>query len=150
MTPESGNWELLDPNQFSTELKELEDSASPQLVVPIPRRFGGSQGEGEEAKLEVEDEGFSIAKTKDEAERQRKILEDIKEVSKEVPMANTIPTFSNEDYEFDQKKMGQESNRRSEFMRKQAEEQKKKAKQQQEASKEFSDWISYILRLILL
>jgi len=141
MTPETDNWELLDPDQFTTELKELEDDDSPQLVVPIPRQFGGEQDESEEGVLEVEDKGFSIAKTKDEAKRQRQILEDIKEVSKEVPMANTFPTFSNEDYEFDQKRMEQESNRRSELMRKQAEEQKEKVKRQQEAKKEFDNWI---------
>jgi len=141
MTPETGNWELLDPDQFTTELKELEDDDSPELVVPIPRQFGGEQDENEEGVLEVEDEGYSIAKTKDEAEKQRQVLENIKEVSKEVPMANAFPTFFNEDYEFDQKKMEQESNRRSELMRKQAEEQKEKVERQQEAKKEFNNWI---------
>lgn len=137
MTPGTDHWELLELELFRTELKELEENESPQLVVPIPRRFGGDQEEGQEAVLETEEEGFTIAKTKDEAEKQRKVLEDVKDVS----IMSSVPNFSSEDFELDQKKMELENNRKNELMIKQTEELKNKTKRQAQAKKEFNEWL---------
>lgn len=137
MTPGTEHWELLEPEFFMTELKELEESDSPQLVVPIPKRFGGDQEEAQEAVLKTEEGEFTIAKTKDEAEKQRKVLEDVKDA----PTMSPTPNFSSEDFELDQKRMELENKRRSEAMTKQGEELKDKTKRQAEAKKEFNDWL---------
>eukprot|EP00826_Nyctotherus_ovalis_P004457 TRINITY_DN1096_c0_g2_i2.p2 TRINITY_DN1096_c0_g2~~TRINITY_DN1096_c0_g2_i2.p2 ORF type:complete len:138 (-),score=81.24 TRINITY_DN1096_c0_g2_i2:402-815(-) len=137
MTPEADNWGLLDPQEFRTELKELEDSESPQLVVPIPRRFGGEQEEDEEAVLEA-DEGFEIAKSKAEAEEQRKVLEE----AKDAPAKSPVTGFSSEDFELEQKRQEAEIKRRNELMVKQSQELKDKEKQKIKAAKEFSNWLA--------
>lgn len=143
MTPETGNWSLLDPRDFGTELKELEDSGSPQLVVPLPRRFGGGQEEDEEATLEA-DEGFEIARSKEEAEEQRKVLEEVKAAPAKSPAAGLSSEAwgAGEDFELEQKRQETEIKRRNELMMKQSQELKDKEKQKAKAAKEFSDWLA--------
>ena len=55
----------------------------PESAVPVPKIYGGDQEESEEAQLvkEKEEEGaFNIAKSKEEARTQMKVLENSEEV----------------------------------------------------------------------
>eukprot|EP01022_Parablepharisma_sp_SALTPOND_P001047 TRINITY_DN105484_c1_g1_i1.p8 TRINITY_DN105484_c1_g1~~TRINITY_DN105484_c1_g1_i1.p8 ORF type:complete len:234 (+),score=50.89 TRINITY_DN105484_c1_g1_i1:1732-2433(+) len=157
MTPGEGHWKELDPSQFQFQLKEVEGMELPELVVPIPIRYGGEQEEHEEATLETEMGGFTIAKSKEEAEKQMKVLEkeEIKgEVTdkfagldleaKGVSPKGGLDDYYGEDMELIHKKEQIENERQSAIRKKQMEEQKKKAKRQEEGAKEFNDWIEFV------
>ena len=161
MTPEEGNWNLLDASGFSIVTKSLEGMEEPKLVVPIPKRYGGDQEESEETTLEKgnEMEGFTIAKTKEDAQKQIKVLEEVKEEvtskiaeleidskKEEAPIKPALlDDFNNEDITLIQKNDQLESDRQSAIIKKQVEEQKNKEKRQEQGAKEFNDWNEYIL-----
>ncbi len=162
MTPAEGNWKVLDPSEFSTQLKDVEGMEPAELVVPIPKRYGGAQEEHEEATLEeaeAEMGGFTIAKSKEEAQKQMAALEteetkgelvdkfagmNLGGERRESPKpAAVLEDYSGEDIELIQRKEQFETERQATLRKKAAEEQKKKAARQEQGSKEFNDWIEY-------
>lgn len=84
MTGEQGgesHWSVLDPDNFNLKITPIEGLGEPEAAVPVPKAYGGDQEESEEAQLEKTEEGtFNIAKSKDEAIKQMKVLENTEEV----------------------------------------------------------------------
>jgi len=165
MTPAAGNYKIMDPSEFSTHIKKLEETDNAEFIVPIPKRYGGNQEESEEATLEEADAdkgGFTIAKTKEEAQKQMEVLETEEQKAqknkpidlsglegpKKSPGLAALEGFGGEDYELIHKKEVMEAAKMTELNKKAEEEAKKKEERLEKGQKEFATWMEYFWKII--
>ena len=130
MTPKKGNWKLLDPKSFKTQLKEIEGKEPASLLIPIPQEYGGDQIE--KPLLDVKGDTFTIAKTKDEGIKQ---IEDTDKFA-----SLNIKGDLEEDMKFYHMKEQEDNEHKNVIYKKQREEEELKEQKRIKGQKTFNDW----------